>query len=335
MTKVHHYASSWVAILFLFGLSVTAEDTFNATNGTSVSNTTNACNIQCQHNTTCVRGSASFDGHPQPNGESLEFHQDINVNGYHCDCPEGLTGVDCRYTYITCQYGSEDSDDLMVVNCYHGGDCLSSIDDSPLPGLIYCDCTLASYNGSMYSGQYCEQEVEHAEFCADGEESYFCLNGGSCQPENPEQPCGCTKWFTGPHCELEYWMTPPKPTAKNTSTDDVECNLDCKNGGICLSGDTSNAKWGSQDGKYCSCPDNYAGLQCEYPAEVCGDGDLVCLHGSSCVQDNDGKYRCDRSQKRMEYCNPINFPEYSLGMAVPAFCVNGGRCLELVYGREV
>ena len=357
MRRLHDYASSWAICLYLLGLSITTVGAMNATNGTSTTKTTNVCNIHCRHNTTCVQGNASFASHLPPNGETFEFHHDTSIDGYYCNCPVGLTGVDCGRSYVTCEYPSSKSNDLKVVNCYHGGQCLPSIDDLPISGLHYCDCGTASYNGKLYTGKYCEQEVGEVRLCRAGEHSYFCLNGGTCQVDNPQQPCECTDEYTGPHCEYKNespskppeTKEPTKPKTNSSSKDETKgptssrtnssydnvCDLDCKNGGVCAAEDPSNAKWGSREGMYCECPDNYAGVQCEYPAEVCGKGDLVCLYGSSCVKDGNGKYKCDRSRKKIEHCNPINFPEYSLGMAVPAFCVNGGSCVERVNDKEV
>lgn len=37
-----------------------------------------------------------------------------------------------------------------------------------------------------------------------------------------------------------------------------------------------------------------------------------------------------RGQERMELCNPQLAPEYTFGMALPAFCLNGGTCKDVV-----
>ena len=109
-----------------------------------------------------------------------------------------------------------------------------------------------------------------------------------------------------------------------------ECTLKCQNGSSCVAkSDRSESSAGGvnqQDrGLYCDCPEGFAGLHCEYKAEVCGNDELICLHGSKC-EEYDGGYRC--SQRDFEYCNPKSpHIEYYLGMAVAAFCVNGGKAM--------
>jgi hypothetical protein len=80
---------------------------------------------------------------------------------------------------------------------------------------------------------------------------------------------------------------------------------------------------------------------------VCADDETVCLHGSTCstsvTATGQTQYVCDcpqpylggsgcRGQERMELCNPHLAPEYTFGMALPAFCLNGGTCKDVVNG---
>lgn len=131
---------------------------------------------------------------------------------------------------------------------------------------------------------------------------------------------------------------------------------------------TTSSSWIVQDGMFCECASNFTGAICEYEAEICGVGDdkgkHICLHGSKCILDggggidDDGKigddgggggvddpsYRCEcdvtnpescRQRHRTQFCTPRNHPEYAQGMAIPAFCLNDGKCIDIVEGDEV
>ena len=126
------------------------------------------------------------------------------------------------------------------------------------------------------------------------------------------------------------------------------CDLDCQNGGVCYFG--SNPKDDDDallaipgyvsetvSNKHCRCPEGYIGLECEIRFSSCGEGEHFCLHGSTCVDDND-KYTCDCENKlgasyagkycehvATEYCKP----PYAGGDHTP-FCTNHGTCTEVL-----
>jgi hypothetical protein len=67
------------------------------------SQTTGDCDLNCYFNTSCVAGSADFGNHSasisEIDGQPLDIHAEtISPNGYHCDCPDGLTGLRCGRT---------------------------------------------------------------------------------------------------------------------------------------------------------------------------------------------------------------------------------------------
>lgn len=104
--------------------------------------------------------------------------------------------------------------------------------------------------------------------------------------------CDCLAGFSGPVCEYEENKEP-------------ECSLECQNGGVCKKGDryfsnvTQNPELSFLDAfdndtiEHCLCKSGFAGAHCETEIEVCGDDNHVCLHGSKCLEEEDGSYRCD------------------------------------------
>lgn len=168
--------------------------------------------------------------------------------------------------------------------------------------------------------QYCE--------VADGphKKSVACYNGGSCRADDGAQtgsstaPCQCPEGTGGLQCELT-------------------CTLQCGNGGQCqFEGEDASSipTWGqSEDGMFCRCRQGFVGLHCEQEAESCGPDGLICLTGSTCGQESHSKaYRC--IQPRVNRCNPSSpNPEFYEGMAVVAFCLNEGRCREVMIGKEL
>jgi EGF-like domain len=125
--------------------------------------------------------------------------------------------------------------------------------------------------------------------------------------------------------------------------DEEACTLRCQNGSTCAL--TGSSLWGKKDGMHCICPEGFAGIHCELTSKVCGEGEHVCLTGSTCVEDGDG-YRCecglaDESgsfcqHHRTEFCVPDSpHIEYFGGMAVAAFCINDGKCTDIVLGDDV
>ena len=151
------------------------------------------------------------------------------------------------------------------------------------------------------------------------------------QEQRQENAPRCPDGFRGASCE-------------------ESCTLPCQNGGQCTfednhsnqedsSSSSSSSPWSQAvDGMFCSCPSGFVGLHCEYEAQTCGFNDeLVCLNGSTCIQDkrHAGGYRCEHPDQ-ITRCNPSDKQvEFYNGMAVAAFCVNGGKCRERVIDNEL
>jgi hypothetical protein len=138
----------------------------------AVAQTTGDCDLVCLFNTSCVPGEADFSDHPSIDGQPLDIHTDtISDNGYHCACPDGLTGLKCGLTYIGCQNSDH--------QCYNGGECIPGVKDRFGNEQEFCDCTNAvDKNGIKHVGKYCEIPVPTT--CGDDDE-VFCVNGGFCK----------------------------------------------------------------------------------------------------------------------------------------------------------
>lgn len=108
----------------------------------------------------------------------------------------------------------------------------------------------------------------------------------------------------------------------------------------------------SKTTSYCKCLDGFIGPLCQFKAQLCDSNDNICLHGSLCIENesdqnngsNNGvQSHCDCPDtandstssstcptQRTEFCVPQDgHVEYYGGMAVPAFCVNDGKCTDV------
>ena len=282
--------------------------------------------LNCQHDSTCEAGNATYSL-----DSDVGFHTITNQNGFHCNCPDGYGGLDCSRPYQKCTLSD------MSAECYHGGTCLPESSVVDVQYAAFCECSQAVFNGQRYAGKYCEVAVEDGDYCPE-QSGLFCLNGGSCPNGGARAPhvCTCLDGYFGVHCEFKTTQGP-------------ECTLKCFSEGVCKVGRV-NAPWGNHDDFYCDCPRGYGGVQCEHLSEQCGDGQTLCLHGATCESaiSAEGKteFSCKcpepflggsscQERRGMELCNPTLGPEYSLSMAAPAFCLNGGTCRDVKNGELV
>lgn len=165
----------------------------------------------------------------------------------------------------------------------------------------------------------------HSEQCrVKGQVIATCHNGGSCKSltdqSDIQSPCSCRDGFGGRFCE-------------------EPCTLQCRNGAQCVfQSENDESSWGNTEttgGMFCTCPVGFVGLRCEQKAIFCGsNGDHICLFGSSCGSNrNTGDYQCKYAQHqrpRLTRCLPTaQSIEFYEGMAVAAFCLNGGSCREV------
>lgn len=283
------------------------------------------CPLICLNDSVCQSGDANFAGHPTDSqGEALDMHKEVSVDGYHCKCPEGFTGMTCRVIFESCADNSTDH------VCYHGGSCVRGELDAFDNLQYHCDCSNAISNGTFYAGKYCEHP---AVTVCDPDKHTFCVNNGECVGTNttttsiaeaaaaPEPPCHCHADFTGAHCEYSKSETPM-------------CTRTCLNGGTCQIGIPTNINvphntqpQDSYNMTYCTCPERYRGQQCEYDSQPCGDH--LCFHGTTCNADLK-TCNCTASGKAGtgfagQFCQYVATDFCSDGKK---FCVNGGTCLE-------
>jgi len=310
----------------------------NAANQTSCGGS-----LICYNGGLCEQGETSWPGSDNDDGGFPAELDKTSKEGYFCDClpdepgengerGERYTGLSCEIPYKECQYPNG------FTVCYHGGSCLTAPPAKWDPGTPVCNCDTAKHKGEVYVGRNCEVLAHAADPC-EGQESY-CLNGGICkEPEYAtDSYCSCPHGFAGPKCE---------DTLKD---ENAVCDLKCLHGGSCkfvaeagAVREDSDAPWGSRDFMFCECPEGRAGIECEHIADVCGQNELVCLHGSTCkakASTFTGGYECEcagdyhggvcKNNNRITHCNPSIALEFALGMAVPAFCANGGICTEKV-----
>lgn len=282
------------------------------------------CPLTCHPGSVCVIGDADFSPQPKDSNDiPFEFHKETNKGGWHCDCPEGLTGLRCNRQYQKCENDHY---------CYHGGKCIAGLDEKIASDQLFCDCSDAEHNGFPFVGKYCE--IQGAVQCGDSE--IFCTNGGTCEDnfESMAHPCNCPVGHRGPHCEFDTGFVP-------------DCTLSCENGGECTLGikDYDSAVfdlvWAQQDGnfQYCSCPPGYFGLNCEVEGQECGSGH--CLNGGSCLQtehtDGTMQFVCDCTTAYTDdtsyagqFCEneSTSFCSKSETANGQLFCTNGGKCVD-------
>ena len=246
---------------------------------------------------------------------------------------------------------------------------LTAGDDGDMVETRHCDCASASAGDDTFAGTSCEYKA--TSLCTTPTQEFFCVNGGKCQENNT---CECDTAWKGSHCELpvdpedlfSYYDDDTDDLA-NDQNNTVECNMDCKNGGICAQGakdlgslrDTIgdvahlNQTHAEDQFAHCVCSDGWVGLTCEHKVEVCGEGRHTCLHGSKCIPDSSSKrgYSCDCSQADDTFegsdekplfdgdsCQYANTDICTIGdedLRQPLyFCVNGGRCRAWVAAGE-
>jgi hypothetical protein len=245
-----------------------------------------------------------------------------------CECPSSHYGESCEKEAERC--GEE--------YCYHGSQCFEILLADGFTEHI-CDCTKAYTEDHYYAGEFCQYASTN--FCTghdDPNGRQFCTNGGQC-PEEGHKPCSCPPGFTGPRCAFEIGKD---------GNDYALCELGCQNGGTCQKGvkDLQKAygKFANDvaylldeehvDFEHCVCPDGFYGIRCEYNVEQCKEGEHICFHGSTCV--NDGEElgcNCEESDELTAglFCEFIATEDCGQQMSSsdehPGFCTNGGNCL--------
>jgi hypothetical protein len=153
-------------------------------------------------------------------------------------------------------------------------------------------------------------------------------------------------------------------SAKSKNT----CDRPCINGGICknrllesLTGSSTHQldRFGLEQNQrqYCQCPTGFTGVLCEIKLVLCSNGNQTCTNGSTCqraIDDFGSEYfhcECDIENSDLSLPSAENFCEHAStvfcinegdaiqikqsheslgGSAKSSFCINGGRCRDMV-----
>jgi hypothetical protein len=248
--------------------------------------------IRCLNGGWIAEGLADYSMFPtEDDGTPLLFLQELHRQGFHCECPEGFTGLLCSRPYEFCGGSTSSSNHESATKhvCFNHGKCIDGI-EAIYPDQQFCDCSQAIWHGKKFAGKYCEKTYTDLNTC-DEKGSYFCVNGECIANGDSDSPsryaCQCDKGWSGDHCEF---LSEGKP----------ECNLDC-GPGVCQ---MSYAEYDDPNDyqeywrhninhTFCSCPQGYSGTTCEITEEA-----LVSGARSTDI--------CDDSMQR--------------------FCINGGVC---------
>lgn len=233
--------------------------------------------------------------------------------------------------------------------CHHSSTCLElSLDEEPFVEHM-CDCTNAYTEDTYYAGEFCQ--YASTQFCSDSNDPngrQFCVNGGQC-PKESHLPCECPEGFSGPRCAFQIGVD---------GEDYNQCELPCQNGGTCQKGidqkkqnefmrsfahgdfsDLLSPSPGFMNFEHCACPTGYFGIHCEYQMEQCGNGEHLCFHGSTCLQ-NGEEFSCDCLSSTTKtaglFCEHVASSECEEWVDMKnghrGFCTNGGHCQVDEYG---
>jgi hypothetical protein len=270
-------------------------------------------------------------------------------------------------------------------HCFYGGTCVSFLLNGKEEHK--CDCTTAMTDIEAYAGLYCQYQSTSFCGDPDLDTSllnvHFCVNGGVCKGNSGDgwDGCKCPTGYTGLQCEftrfddqndIEDNIRPffPQTEDDDGNVDDFNfddasdwiCHLQCQNGGTCAQGakglgslgpvvqDVAHLNQTYDDAffEHCVCPDGWVGVECDHKIEVCGKGEHFCLHGSSCVSNNE-RHSCDCSTADEQVgsagdpplfagtsCEHVASDICTIDDPRPGrpfyFCVNGGSCLGFAGG---
>jgi len=325
------------------------------------------CSLDCENNGVCQKGDATFPSSLlnvqsisvssswSSSSSSSSSASDLivpflrltsNAGGEHCWCPGNWTGYDCSHQYEYCWYTLNDDDGSVRDGfaCFYGGTCqrfadLIGEDDDPGFDMgsndYYCDCTTTSLpdgtDQGLFAGLHCEHASTAVCVASEGELKGapvgFCVNGGTCKPNELQQArmCQCPPEWIGPHCEYYVGDKASTAVATTPSTDPPEkheeCDLACSNGGVCQKGSATFPDFlrlstegrvvpflqrtASSAREYCWCMLGWTGYDCSHQYQFCwekpagddtwGDG-FACFHGGTCKHVAGGdptNYVCD------------------------------------------
>ncbi|XP_070557860.1 delta-like protein 1 isoform X2 [Ptychodera flava] len=131
---------------------------------------------------------------------------------FHCQCPEGFTGMFCETEIPDCSKGDM---------CHNNGECKMEYDE------YFCECPYP------FTGYQCEIEMKD---CRTGDHDSMCKNGGVCETYGNEAWCNCQYPFTGYQCETAMPLCEScHPQAAPCYAPPCECQGQCPMMTMCAS----------------------------------------------------------------------------------------------------
>jgi len=266
----------------------------------------------------CGRGTCKLGSPPDEDYlHAYWYDPDAQDKYQYCECPSGTNGKNCEATAVDCG----------DYTCLNGGKCTSEA-GAAMNGRCNCIEAFDPVTDTYFDGLYC-QYASTSVCYENGDEAYFCMNGGKCAEEDFTLGCDCTAGFGGFYCEFK---------------DPQDCTLDCKNGGTCVLGSepdvsVDDAYWYNPEKEdqyqYCQCADGFSGPLCESSGnEKCGDSE--CFNGGTCITRTiDGREvnHCDcRDASHAgkyyagSYCQYEATAICNVSGSSAFFCVNNGNC---------
>jgi hypothetical protein len=134
------------------------------------------CSLNCSGVGECKKGAKDLSLYIDYGLDVDEFLGGTNINGEHCICPEGYTGLNCEMKESLKQFKHCGSG-----VCFNDAVCVEVIDMSGQTKDFHCECN------ELDAGKFCEHDG--VEFCPFPENHdptmYYCANGGDCPLGEP------------------------------------------------------------------------------------------------------------------------------------------------------
>uniref|UniRef100_A0A7N8WIV4 Delta-like protein n=1 Tax=Mastacembelus armatus TaxID=205130 RepID=A0A7N8WIV4_9TELE len=218
---------------------------------------------------------------------------------YHCSCPEGFSGVDCRRADHAC----------LSNPCLNGGSCAETSQG------YECLCAPG------WTGPSCSINVDE---CLGNP----CSHGGTCQDLVNGFRCTCPPQWTGKTCLIDANECDDNPCVNANSCRNLiggyfcEClpgwsgqncdtNVDECLSGPCLNGGRCHDE---VNGFRCLCPPGFSGSRCQ-ETKACRNKQYPCR--------DQLLYRCYRNSV-LHLC-----PQLDIDYCLHSPCQNGGQCFNL------
>jgi len=128
------------------------------------------CLLTCYNGGTCKKGAKDLSVFTHHGMDIDAFLGGSNLEGEHCVCPDGFTGLQCNITDVAHCGGGV---------CFNNGICIEQVRENGTFVDFVCECD--RFN-SMLGGAFCEhRDVVFCPAAVDHDPTmYYCANGGEC-----------------------------------------------------------------------------------------------------------------------------------------------------------